>query len=319
MSMASAAPQVTSPTPPRDQLKGYAAALTMVMIWAAFMLISRLGGKSSLTGLDIAAIRLGFGSLFLLPFAFSIPRTAWIDPKLWVLAMSGGAGFMLLVFLAFKFAPASHGGILSPGSQPFLVTLAGYAILGTRPDRTRLLALIPIALGIVIVAGPGFFGTGFDKTIVTGDALLLASSAIWAVYSVLARKWAYDAWLVTRFLCLASTLVYLPFYLLFAQKGIAETSWSMLLTQIIYQGLVMTILAMRLFLYAVKSLGAERTGALIALVPPLTSLGAVMFLDEPLTVPLLVGMALVSSGAYLAARPSRSIPAVAPASERLQE
>ena len=137
MSMASAAPQVTSPTPPRDQLKGYAAALTMVMIWAAFMLISRLGGKSSLTGLDIAAIRLGFGSLFLLPFAFSIPRTAWIDPKLWVLAMSGGAGFMLLVFLAFKFAPASHGGILSPGSQPFLVTLAGYAIIETRAESNK--------------------------------------------------------------------------------------------------------------------------------------------------------------------------------------
>ena len=48
---------------------GYGAALTTVAIWSGFMVISRFGGKSALTGWDIAALRLGFGSFFLLPFS----------------------------------------------------------------------------------------------------------------------------------------------------------------------------------------------------------------------------------------------------------
>lgn len=289
----------------RMALLGYGAALGTVAIWSGFMLISRLGGKTALTGWDIAALRLGCGSLFLLPFSFSIPRAAWRDIKLWSLALSGGVGFMVLIYSALKLAPAAHGGILSPGTQPFLVTLAAFLILGTKPDRARLLALVPIALGVVIVAGPGFFDAGVDASVLVGDALLLLASVVWAIYSVLARKWAYDPWLLTRFLCLASAIVYLPLYLLFAPKGVMEVSWSMLVLQGLYQGIGPTILAMLFFLKAVAALGAERTGALIALVPILSGLAAVPLLHEPLTLSLVLGMILVSGGAYFAARPPR--------------
>ena len=284
---------------------GYGAALGTVAIWAGFMVISRLGGKSALTGWDIAALRLAFGAFFLLPFSFNIPLAVWRDTRLWTLAMLGGVGFLVLIYSALKLAPAAHGGILAPGTQPFIVTIAAFFILGARPDRARVIALLPIALGVICVAAPNFFGANINIEILTGDALLLSASVVWAVYSVYAKKWAYEPWLLTRFLCLASALVYLPLYLLFAPKGIMNVSWSMILLQGLYQGIGPTILAMLFFLRAVEQLGAERTGVLIGLVPIISGLAAVPLLGEPLSMPLIIGMILVSAGTYFAARPPR--------------
>lgn len=285
--------------------RGYAAALATVLIWAGFILVSRLGGKSALTGWDIVALRLGTASLVLLPFSLNLPAGTWRDCKLWTLALIGGLLFLILAYAGFKLAPAAHGGILMPGLQPFLVTALAWWLLGARPPRQRVLALIPIALGVVCVGVPVVAGLGHGPSTLPGDLLLLAASVAWATYSVLVKKWVYDPWLLTRFVALASTLVFLPIYLLFLPKGLDQVPTSMLVLQALYQGIGPTIVAMILFLKAVSILGAERTGALVALVPVLAGLGAVPLLNEPLTPWLVAGLALVSGGAWLASRPIR--------------
>jgi len=290
----------TSPT----ALQGYVAALATVVIWAGFILLSRLGGKTGLTSWDIIALRLGTASLFLLPFCFSIPRQTWLDRRLWLMAGVGGLAFLVLVYAGFKLAPAAHGAILLPGMQPFLVTALAWVLMTAVPTRQRLLSLIPIALGVVCVAMPQFIGAHEGPSTLVGDALLLGASVAWASYSVLVKKWAFDPWLLTRVVALGSAAVYLPVYLLALPKGLDTVPLSMLLVQGLYQGIGPTIVAMLLFLRAVAILGAERTGALVALVPVMAGLGAVPLLGEPLTGWLLAGLALVSIGAYASSRPA---------------
>lgn len=296
---------MTQAATPRHMAIGYAAALGTVAIWAGFILIARLGGKTALTGWDIVALRLGTAALILLPFSLKLPAGTWRDARLWTMAMIGGVLFLVLVYAGLKLAPAAHGGILLPGMQPFLVTALAWWMLGARPARQRLLALIPIALGVACVAWPVVTGLHSGPSTLGGDALLLGASIAWATYSVLAKKWTYDPWVLTRFLALASTAVYMPFYLWLAPKGLDQVPTSMLVLQALYQGIGPTIVAMILFLKAISILGAERTGALVALVPVLAGLGAVPLLDEPLTPWLIAGLALVSTGAFLASRPVR--------------
>lgn len=296
-------PANASPTP--SLAMGYAAALGTVAIWAGFILISRLGGKSALTGWDIVALRLGTAALILLPFSLKLPAGTWRDLRLWTLALVGGLLFLVLAYAGFKLAPAAHGGILMPGMQPFLVTALAWLMLGARPPRQRVFALLPIALGVACVAVPVIAGLGHGPSTLAGDALLLTASLAWAAYSVLVKKWVYDPWLLTRFVAIASALVYLPFYVLLCPKGLEQVPASMLWLQALYQGIGPTIVAMVLFLKAVSILGAERMGALVALVPVIAGLGAVPLLDEPLTPWLVAGLALVSAGAWLASRPIR--------------
>jgi drug/metabolite transporter (DMT)-like permease len=222
--------------------------------------------------------------------------------KLWTLALTGGLLFLTLVYAGFKLAPAAHGGILLPGMQPFLVTALAWLLMGNRPSRQRLLALLPIALGVACVAVPQLIGHHEGPSTLGGDALLLGASVAWASYSVLVKKWPHDPWLLTRFVALGSALVYLPVYLLWLPKGLDQVSAGMLVFQGLYQGIGPTIVAMILFLQAVSILGAERTGALVALVPVMAGLGAVPLLGEPLTIWLVAGLALVSAGAWLSSR-----------------
>jgi len=287
-----------------SNLQGYIAAMATVVIWAGFILISRLGGKSALTGWDIVALRLGTASLFLLPFSLKLPEGTWRNGRLWTLAALGGLIFLILVYAGFKIAPAAHGGILLPGMQPFLVTALAWVLMDARPSRMRLWGLVPIAAGVACVAAPQLLGAHEGSSTLAGDGLMLGASLAWAAYSVLVKKWAFDPWLLTRFVALASALVYLPVYLLWLPKGVHEVPMSMLLLQGLYQGLGPTIIAMLMFLRAVAILGAERTGALVALVPVMAGLGAVPLLGEPLTGWLVAGLTLVSLGAYLSARPA---------------
>jgi drug/metabolite transporter (DMT)-like permease len=110
--------------------------------------------------------------------------------------------------------------------------------------------------------------------------------------------------LLTRVVAVGSAAVYMPIYLLALPKGLDTVPVSMLVVQGLYQGIGPTIVAMLLFLRAVAILGAERTGALVALVPVMAGLGAVPLLGEPLTVWLMLGLALVSMGAYASSRPT---------------
>lgn len=287
-----------------DHFWGYLAALGTVAIWSGFILVSRAGGKTALTPYDILALRLATAGVLLLPFAGSLPKGAWSDRRLWTLALVGGLLYGLLVYAGFKQAPAAHGAILLPGMQPFLIALVAWAMTGARPHRARLVGLAAIAAGIVCVATPYVLGTGaWTPAILGGDALILASSLVWAVYSVLVKRWGFDPWTLTRFVALGSAVVFLPVYVLWLPKALDAVPVSMLVVQGLYQGIGPTIVAMLLFLKAVHYLGAERTGAMIALVPVIAGVAAAPLLGEPLTGWLLAGLAFVSAGAFLAVRP----------------
>ncbi|WP_306477945.1 DMT family transporter [Methyloversatilis sp.] len=291
---------------PSSRLGGYLAAAGTVAIWTGFILVSRMGGKSALTPYDTLALRLGTAALLLLPFASSLPRGAWRDGRLWALAMMGGLLYGVLAFAAFKFAPAAHGAILLPGMQPFLIAAVAWAISGARPGGASVAGLVFIAMGIACVARHELVGHGsWTPELLIGDALLLGSSLAWAIYSVLARKWSYDPWTLTRFVALASALVFLPVYLLWLPKALDAVPPSMLALQGLYQGVAVTIVAMVLFLKAVAVLGAQRTGALVALVPVLAGVMAAPLLGEALSGWLIAGLLFVSAGAFVAVRPGR--------------
>ncbi|MEO8169958.1 MAG: DMT family transporter [Oxalobacteraceae bacterium] len=288
----------------REQLWGYLAAAGTVAIWTGFILISRMGGKTALTAYDLLALRLGTASLLLLPFLKGVPYGAWRDRRLWTLALLGGVAYGVLVYAGFKLAPAAHAAILLPGMQPFLVAGVAFLLSGERPTPARWWGLLAIAAGVICVAVP-YTGGGWSAALLFGDLLIFVASIVWASYSVLAKRWHYSPWLLTRFVALGSALVYLPVYLLFLPKQLAAVPLSTLLLQGLYQGIGPTILAMLLFLKAVSILGPVRVGALIALVPVLAGVAAAPLLNEPLTVWLLGGLVCVSMGALIASRPGR--------------
>lgn len=282
---------------------GYLAAFFTLLMWAGFSLISRLGGKSVLTPYDIFALRLITASAILLPFVRSMPAGAWADKRLWLLTFLCSLIYCPLAYTGFKYAPAAHGAILLSGMQPFLISAVAWLLVGTRPGRLRSIGLGLIGTGIACAAMP--YLTEWSPGYAFGDLLILLSSICWAFYGVLAARWKYSAWTLTRAIAFGSSIVYLPIYWLWLPKEISSAPLSMLIIQGAFQGFSASILAMLTYLKSLELLGPERTASFLALVPVVIGVLAVPLLDEPLTPWLGSGIVFVSLGSYVASKAGR--------------
>ena len=69
---------------------------------------------------------------------------------------------------------------------------------------------------------------------------------------------------------------------------------------IILHSVIIGILAMLLFTYAVNQLGAAQTAAFGAITPILSMLGGIILLDELITPSKLLGICLVTTGVLFA-------------------
>ena len=287
-------------------LRGYLAAAATLVMWTGFSLFSRYAGKSVLTPYDVFALRLSVAALVLLPFAPRfLGQGAWRDQRLWLLASLGSLLYCLVVYTGFRYAPAAHGAILLSGMQPFLISAIVLAVDGILPNRMRSLGLIGIATGIACAAVPYF--NVWSPEVVFGDLLIFSGSVLWAIYSVLAKRWGYSPWTLTSAVALIPAVLYLPIYALFLPKALAEAPLALILTQGLYQGIVATILAMLAYLKAISILGTERAAVFLALVPITTGLAAVPLLGEALTGWLLSGLVFVSLGSFVASRYGGSV------------
>jgi drug/metabolite transporter (DMT)-like permease len=288
--------------------KGYVYLFACLLLWSSFMLMARLGGKTPLTAYDLLALRLGTASAVLL----WLPRPAWAawrDARLWLLALIGCIGFCLLCYGAVRWVPAAHVALLVAGIQPFLMALLLVLAGQGWPQRAAWPGYAVMALGLGLLAWPLFAGQALPGQWL-GDGMLLTAGVLWALYALLAKRWGYAPWLLTSFVTLASTLLYLPVYLLWLPKGLAETPWPMIVSQALFHGISPAILAMLCYLRAVALLGPSRVAALMALIPVMTGVAAVPLLNEPLTATLAAALLSVSLGAWWVSRP---VPAPAPA------
>ena len=88
-----------------EYIRGALYGLAAVSIWSGWIVVARLGLKTSLTPWDIAALRFGVAGLLLLPYVVSkglaLKRLGWLG-----LAVAAPvlvcAGVMLLVGLSLK-------------------------------------------------------------------------------------------------------------------------------------------------------------------------------------------------------------------------
>jgi drug/metabolite transporter (DMT)-like permease len=134
-----------------------------------------------------------------------------------------------------------------------------------------------------------------------GDLLFMSAAVCWSAYSVLARRYGLDAVRATTAVTVFALFSYLPFYLLLQALGLIHSQLvsaplAELLFQIVFQGVGSVVISGITFVRMIQYFGPVRSTMITALVPGLSALGAVVFLDEPLHWNLLAGLVLVTVG-----------------------
>lgn len=279
-------------------LRGAACGLAAVGIWSGWIVVARLGLRSSLTPWDIAALRFGVAGLAMLPLVFSrgwaIDRLGWGGLAAIVL---GGAAPVFLANWGLLFAPAAHAGALFPGVMPLLVALLAAVVLGEQFTRTKMLGfalILPGVLAITLASG-GEFGSSQNL----GHALFLCAGLAWAFYTVALRRAQLDGLHAAAISAVGSMLFYLPVYAMLPGTAIGRAPLFDVALQAFVQGILTAIISLMLYGRAVSILGASSGAAFAALCPAMTALMAIPVLGEWPQKQDWAAIVLISAGVYI--------------------
>ena len=280
---------------------GVMAALATVTIWAAFLIGTRFAVSGNLTVDEVLVLRLVPAFLIMLPLMFKLGVILKGQSilSLLMIALGATAVFPYLISSGVYFAPASDAGALAPGTLPFWAALFAFIITGDKPSKIRFFGLIIILIGAFLVGAYSILSSN-DQNTWKGHLLFLAASAMWSIYSVYFRQSGIDPLTGLVFGLFWGTAVAIPLLIIFGNVSFQKATASDIFSMIILQGLLIAILAMLLYNFAIRQLGPAQTAAFGALTPILALIGGFVFLGETITLLKSLGILIVAIGVILA-------------------
>jgi drug/metabolite transporter (DMT)-like permease len=282
-------------------VNGYLAAALAVLIWAAYPVVTRAGVTGSFTPQELVVLRFGVGAALFAPYLLlhwrQVQRIAWLRGI--PLTLFQGAGMGALVIYGLQFAPANHQAALGPGVSPAWVALLGFVFFARRPSLRVAVGAALCAAGVLALALGSVAEQ--DRAVLTGDAMFLAASALGALYVLKLRSWGVSAMQAAAIVSLYSALLVVPWHLWSAPEPLWRVAPLELLWQVVWQGVLIGCVALVALNHAIAKLGAERSSALVALVPVLSAILALVFLGEVPLVAEIAAFLAISAGVSLGA------------------
>jgi drug/metabolite transporter (DMT)-like permease len=289
-------------------MNGYLAAAVAVLIWASYPVATRAAVTGSFAPQDLVLLRFGVGALIFMPYLLRhgrhFGRAAWLQGV--PLTLYHGAGMAALAITGMQFAPANHAAALGPGVNAAWVALLGFLVFAQRPSRRAVAGAVLCLIGVALLA----FWSASARTfsVLTADAMFLAASALAALYVLQLRRQGIGVMQGAAMVSLYSTFMVVPCYLWSAPGTLARVTPAELLWQVLWQGVLIGCVALIALNQAITRLGPERSSALVASVPVLTAILALVFLGEIPSTAEIAALVAISAGVSIAAAPPRAAP-----------
>ncbi|MBQ1251946.1 MAG: DMT family transporter [Firmicutes bacterium] len=280
---------------------GHLAAIFTVLIWST----TYISTKILLVDFDPVEIMVyrfiaGFALLFFLagkPLKLKEKK----HELLFIAAgLCGVALYFTLQNLALTYTYASNAGVVI-STAPFFTAILTHILLKNE-ERLHInffVGFLVAMTGIILIS---FNGAKMELNPL-GDLLTVAAAVTWGFYSVFTKKIAnlgYDNIKTIRKVFFYGLLFMIPIVLLmgidFSPEHIAE---SENLFHILYLGLGASAICFITWNYAIRVLGAVKTGVYIYLEPAITVVTSMFILDEIITPLAILGTALTMAGLVL--------------------
>jgi drug/metabolite transporter (DMT)-like permease len=283
------------------------AGLVAMLLYAGQFVLSRWSIQRTLSLWDLAALRFAAAGLLLLPVVLrhGLAGAAGVGwGRSLALTVTAGGPYTLIMFAGLALAPAGHGAVIIPGATPVVSTVLVWLWFGERPWPAQLAGLALVVVGLVLVGWPGISDGAGERTWL-GDLLFVVAGVLWGLFTVLARRWQVHPLRATAMVWTLA-LAYLPVYTVLAGSRLLQAPRGEVVFQALYQGVGVAIVALALYSWAIRVLGASFASLFMPLVPVLGMLLAVPVLGEIPARIQLVGVLAVSMGMGLAARRATS-------------
>lgn len=282
--------------------RGLIFASVSVLIFSGWFVVTRYTVTHQLRVWDVAALRFGAGAVLLAPILLRqrLPARAWLEGLLY--AVLWGAPFVLLVALGLQRTTAAQASSIVPALMPVIAGLISWCLTRQRPSMSTVLSYLAILTGlIVLVASRPAAGSAIDAV---GYAALVLAALGWAIYSVRFRSSRLTALESAALICFWSAIVFIPVYVVLGLSRLSQASTQEIAYQLVYQGILMSCVALFAYNQAIAALGSGAAAAMMALVPVLATLLAIPVLHEYPSLPGTAAIAVIAIGVVVAAKPA---------------
>jgi len=277
--------------------------------WGAFAALSVIWGlpylfiKLAVTEISPAGVawaRIAIGAAILVPVAYrrgTLRSAATHWRGICAFALAEMAVPFFLVSLGERWISSSLTAILI-ATVPFtVILLAPFFRLSERLTARRIVGLVSGFIGVVVLLGidsvHGLLGWA-------GVACVLSATLSYAVGSLVVQRYLKG---VDELGAVAASLAIATAVLLFpALMTIPDhTPSTLALVSVGVLGVVCTALALWLYFYLISRVGAARATVFTYVNPAVAALLGIVVLHEPFGLSLIIGMALILLGSWMAA------------------
>ena len=253
---------------------------------------------------------------FLVASAFLVALTLRMEKKLhrpsprhlislFLMGMSGIFLYNVFFLKGLKLVEAGRASIII-ANNPIFIALLSALIFGERLNLMKVAGILISVTGAVTVITRGKLWTGLSGGFGWGELYIFGCVAAWVAYSLLGKSVmtglsplaavTYSS--VIGAVCLFPAAVMEG---LWDARNFSLTAWA----SVFYLGFFGTVLGFVWYYEGIQRIGPVRAGLFINFVPVSAVFLAYLILNESLTVSLLIGAILVSSGVYLTTLGSR--------------
>lgn len=285
----------------------YVALTLTALLWSSNFVIGR-AVHETVTPATMNFLRWAIALLVLVPVTLpELHRHRAVLLRHWkligLLGLTGIAAFQTLCYVALAQTTALNT-ILLLSLAPLAIVALSWLALGERISRRQAAGMILSLGGAVVLILHGDAAALVGLRFNAGDLWMLLAVGLWAIYSVVLKGRPAEVpplALLTSSVA-AGTLWMLPLYAWDAALGnglpTAPAAWA----AIGFVAVFSSAIAHALWVRGVASIGPNRAGVFIHLMPLFGAVLAITFLGEALAAYHVVGAALVLGGVALTSR-----------------
>ena len=221
-----------------------------------------------------------------------------------LLGLTGALLYNFFFLKGLKLIEAGRASVIIANNPIFIALFSAY-FFRERLNLVKLIGIIISVGGAVIVISRGRILEVFQGGLGTGEIYIFGCVASWVAFSLIGKAVMNNLSPLrsVTFSSVAGALfLMVPAFL---EGGFGFLEYSFLeWTLIFYLGFFGTVLGFLWYYQGIQKIGPTRAGLFINFVPISGIVLAFIFLKEPITMSLLIGTVLVSSGVFLTNRPT---------------
>lgn len=284
-----------------NSINGHISAFVAIIIWGTTFISTKIL-LSDFAPIEILFIRFVLGLAALIIISPNLFKLKSLKEEL-IFAGAGLSGiclYYLLENIALTHTMASNVGVII-STAPFFTAILSHIFIKNN-EKLKVNFFVGFGIAIAGICLISFNGTKAQLN-PHGDILALVAAFVWAVYSLLTKKissFGYNTIHTTRRIFTYGIIFMLPLLFVFDFKFNINKIFDMKnLLNLLYLGLGASALCFVTWSYAVKKLGAIKTSVYIYLVPVITILTSVLFLEEKLTAISVTGTVFTLIGLFV--------------------